>query len=101
MKDKTTRREFVTNAAAIGAGVWAGGLSSTARASPNETLNVAVIGAEGRAEEDLAPTGYVRVKGELWRAELVSAHDTILAGHAVRVHEIRGLTLLVLPGAHA
>ena len=53
MNNKTTRRDFVTKAATISTGVWAAGLSSTTRAaSPNETLNVAVIGAEGRGAKN-------------------------------------------------
>ena len=49
MSNQTTRRDFLRNASVVGAGVWTSSLSSSARAAtPNEKLNVAVIGVEGR-----------------------------------------------------
>ncbi len=51
-----------------------------------------LIGARGVAEEDLDPTGYVRVRGELWRAE---AHDAVPRGGQVLVQAVRDLTLIV------
>ena len=56
-----------------------------------------LIGLRGVAVEPLAPHGYVRVRGELWRSEATSADRTIHPGHAVTVHAIRGTTLLVRP----
>jgi membrane-bound serine protease (ClpP class) len=54
-----------------------------------------LLGARGRAVERLAPVGYVRVEGELWRAE--TAGGEIAAGAAVVVREANGLTLRVEP----
>jgi membrane protein implicated in regulation of membrane protease activity len=59
----------------------------------------ALVGALGVAQEDLAPeqTGYVRVGAELWRAQLCGS-ESVAQGGAVRVTEVRDLTLLVEPG---
>jgi membrane protein implicated in regulation of membrane protease activity len=54
-----------------------------------------LLGARGRAVERLAPRGYVRVDGELWRAE--AATGAIEAGAPVVVREADGLTLRVEP----
>jgi membrane-bound serine protease (ClpP class) len=51
------------------------------------------VGARGESVERLAPAGYVRVHGELWRAE--SRGPEIPAGRPVLVREARGLTLIV------
>jgi membrane protein implicated in regulation of membrane protease activity len=56
-----------------------------------------IIGSRGTAEKRLAPTGYVRVGGELWRAEVVSGNPPIEKGEDVRVQGSRGMTLLVVP----
>jgi membrane protein implicated in regulation of membrane protease activity len=56
-----------------------------------------LLGARGRAVERLAPGGYVRVDGELWRAE--TAGGEIPAGAEVVVREANGLTLRVEPAA--
>jgi membrane protein implicated in regulation of membrane protease activity len=52
-----------------------------------------LLGARGRAIERLAPAGYVRVEGELWRAETIGGE--IAAGTEVVVRELNGLTLRV------
>ena len=57
----------------------------------------ALINAMGTAVEPLSPKGYVRVQGELWRAELVQGTRPIETGGTVRVRGIRGMTLLVEP----
>ena len=54
-----------------------------------------LIGRTGVARERLAPSGYVRVGAELWRAELVPGAAPIEPGAGVRVREVRGLTLVV------
>jgi membrane protein implicated in regulation of membrane protease activity len=51
-----------------------------------------LVGARGISTELLDPFGYVRVGGELWRAE---ASPSIPQGSPVRVREVRGLTLIV------
>lgn len=54
-----------------------------------------MVGARGVTEERLAPSGYMRVHGELWKAEVMGDGPSIDRGEAVRVRGIRGLTLLV------
>jgi len=54
-----------------------------------------LLGARGRAVDRLAPVGYVRVDGELWRAETTA--DEIAAGAEIVVRELDGLTVRVEP----
>lgn len=56
-----------------------------------------LIGAQGIAEEQLAPSGYIRVGSELWRAEALAADEPIPPGSRVKVQAVRGLTLLIKP----
>jgi membrane-bound ClpP family serine protease len=56
-----------------------------------------LIGAVGVARERLAPTGYIRVSGGMWRAEVAHGGLPIEAGQTVRVEARRGLTLFVVP----
>ena len=56
-----------------------------------------MIGARGMAKDRLSPTGYVLVRGELWRGEVERGYPAIEAGAPVRVQRVRGLTLLVRP----
>lgn len=56
-----------------------------------------LIGAEGIATEPLAPSGYIRVGRELWRAEALGTDTPIAPGSRVRVQGVRGLTLLIHP----
>jgi membrane protein implicated in regulation of membrane protease activity len=58
-----------------------------------------LAGARGRAIERLAPTGYVKIAGELWRAETTGA--AIPAGADVVVRAVHGLTLSVEESADA
>jgi membrane protein implicated in regulation of membrane protease activity len=53
-----------------------------------------MIGRRGIAEEQLSPTGYIRVKDELWKAEVIGGRAAE-KGETVRTHGIRGLILLV------
>jgi membrane protein implicated in regulation of membrane protease activity len=53
-----------------------------------------LVGARGEAVEPIAPIGYVRVAGELWRATTPDRRP-LPAGAAVRVVGSRGLTLVV------
>lgn len=55
----------------------------------------AMEGQRGEAVQPLAPFGYVRVRGELWRAEVTGGRVPVQAGHRVLVRGTRGLTLLV------
>ncbi|MFQ5899180.1 MAG: NfeD family protein [Candidatus Methylomirabilia bacterium] len=54
-----------------------------------------LIGARGRALELLAPSGYVQVDGELWRAEVREHGKDLPPGSQVVVRDARGLTLIV------
>lgn len=56
-----------------------------------------LVGTEGEVEERLAPSGYVRVHGELWHAQIAGKGPPIEKGKIVRIEGIRGLTLLVVP----
>jgi membrane protein implicated in regulation of membrane protease activity len=57
-----------------------------------------MVGARGIAEEPLNPLGYIRVRGELWQAEVVGDAPPVEKGEGVRIQGIRGLTLLVSHG---
>jgi membrane protein implicated in regulation of membrane protease activity len=52
-------------------------------------------GARGIAISDLHPSGYVEIGAEKWQAEVIEGSPPIRRGQRVRVHGIRGLTLLV------
>ena len=54
-----------------------------------------LIGAQARVVDTLSTSGYVRLRGELWRAELPLDHEPVAAGGVVTVRATRGLTLLV------
>jgi membrane-bound ClpP family serine protease len=56
-----------------------------------------MLGLVGNAVDRLAPEGYVKVRGELWRAEVIDRDMVVEQNRAVRVEAIRGLTLLVRP----
>lgn len=56
----------------------------------------ALIGAVGVARERLAPTGYIRVRGVLWRAEVADGGPPVEPGKTVKVEERHGLTLIVV-----
>ena len=57
----------------------------------------AIHGALGVVTEPLVPSGYVRLGSERWKAELVSGSEAVTVGSAIRVVELRGLTLIVEP----
>ena len=54
-----------------------------------------LVGTEGIVEERLAPSGYIRVHGELWQAEMIREGPPIEKGEVVRIQGNRGLVLLV------
>ena len=56
-----------------------------------------LIGTEGIAEERLDPSGYIRVHGELWRAEVIDKTVPVEKGETVLIERAYGLTLLVKP----
>ena len=54
MKRPTSRRQFLKASAAAGVGYWvAGGLAKAESKSPNEKLNIAVVGCGGKGLSDL------------------------------------------------
>ena len=54
-----------------------------------------LVGTEGIVEEPLTPSGYIRVHGELWQAEITGEGLPIEKGEVVQIRGIRGLMLLV------
>ena len=54
-----------------------------------------IVGAQGIAQERIAPTGYVLVQSELWRAEVMGNSLPIEKGEPVVVQKVSGLTILV------
>jgi membrane protein implicated in regulation of membrane protease activity len=54
-----------------------------------------MIGRSGVVQRELAPVGFVRIRGELWRAELIGSMPALPVGATVVVRNTRGLTLLV------
>jgi membrane protein implicated in regulation of membrane protease activity len=63
--------------------------------APARTGAEAFIGARAVVAAALAPLGYVRLDGELWRAESMQTGDAIPAGAPVVVRAVQGLTFLV------
>ncbi|MBW2282050.1 MAG: NfeD family protein [Deltaproteobacteria bacterium] len=62
---------------------------------PSELIGVEqMVGRLAVADEALAPGGYVRLRGELWRAESAVAVE---AGERVVIRRVHGLTLHVEP----
>ena len=64
--------------------------------SSDETSD-SVIGARGIARERIAPSGYILVRGELWRARLREGAPAVEEGDPVRVLKMEGLTLEIVP----
>jgi membrane protein implicated in regulation of membrane protease activity len=56
-----------------------------------------MVGERGIANEKLAPSGYIQIHGELWRAERLGDGPPIEKGQPVRVKKMEGLTLFVVP----
>ncbi len=56
-----------------------------------------MVGRRGIAKERLAPSGYIKIRGELWKARVVEGGPPIEKGEAILVEEMRGFTLLVRP----
>ena len=55
----------------------------------------AMAGERGVAKGTLNPSGYVQVRGELWKAERAGEGPPIEAGDHVRIHHREGLVLYV------
>lgn len=56
-----------------------------------------LTGRLGTATERLSPVGHIRIRGELWRAEIADTDLSINKGETVRVIRSDGLTLIVEP----
>jgi membrane protein implicated in regulation of membrane protease activity len=54
-------------------------------------------GSRGVVVKSLSPEGYIRIEGELWRAETADKARSIPPGETVTVEDTRGLTLFVRP----
>jgi membrane-bound serine protease (ClpP class) len=59
------------------------------------TGSAALIGARGVAQGDLNPSGYVRVRGELWLATAVPADRVVAAGTEVTIVNAERMKLFV------
>lgn len=55
-----------------------------------------LIGERGAATREMSPHGYVRVRGELWRAR-VDAVACVRRGGPIEVTDVDGTTLVVKP----
>lgn len=54
-----------------------------------------LIGVQGVVQNELAPRGKIRVRGELWSAEIEPGAQPLAQGEPVRVLGAQGLTLIV------
>ena len=54
-----------------------------------------LIGLEATVMDSLNPVGYVRVRGELWKAEIRNPRYPAKKGDRTRVIDIKGMTLIV------
>ena len=54
-----------------------------------------LIGMKGIVMDGLNPTGYVKIMGELWKAERIETERPIERGDYVRVVKMEGLKLFV------
>ena len=52
---------------------------------PGVTGSARLVGSRGIAQGDLAPTGYIRVRGELWRAVVSPADQVVRSGSEVEI----------------
>jgi membrane protein implicated in regulation of membrane protease activity len=54
-----------------------------------------LIGLEATVMDGLSPVGYVRAKGELWKAEIRDPRYPAKRGDITRVVDVKGMTLIV------
>ena len=59
--------------------------------------NQSLLGQHAVAQETLSPRGYVKLRGELWVAELAAKDASVPSGESVIVESVDGLTLRVRP----
>ena len=60
-----------------------------------------LVGLEAIVLDSLDPAGYVRVRGELWKARVRTSRDAAKRGDRTRVVDIEGMTLIVELFPHA
>jgi membrane protein implicated in regulation of membrane protease activity len=72
-------------------------LVRTAFESQSKTGIEELIGITGIAWEQIQPRGYIKVRGELWPAEIEEGQASIPAGSVIRIRAARGFTLIVAP----
>ena len=83
---------------ALGAyAVFAYRMGSRALRKKPVTGLTAMVGSRGKVVKPLAPEGFVRIRGELWRA--ISANESIEAGEEITVVAQDGLRLIVSKGS--
>ena len=58
-------------------------------------ISRSMTGTRGIAIERLAPTGFIDVQGELWKAEFIGKGPMVEKGEIVRVKKRKGLKLFV------
>jgi membrane-bound ClpP family serine protease len=63
----------------------------------NRTGSKALIGCKGVTESHLAPEGFVRVRGELWRAVATPSDLKISTGIKVEIVDADGMKMFVRP----
>lgn len=70
-------------------------LVRTGYETKDKTGSQALVGARGMAEHDLAPEGYVRVRGELWHAVADPPERRIPCGSNVEIVGAEGMKVFV------
>lgn len=68
--------------------------------SPSRMVGAeALLGQTGTSDGPLEPVGWVRVRGERWRGELVGGASSLDSGRRVVVRAVRGLRVQVEPAS--
>jgi membrane-bound serine protease (ClpP class) len=96
---RVTRPLLIAIAVALGLFFFGvAGAALTARRAPVVSGIERLLGAAGVVTQALDPLGYVRVQGHIWRATLAAGTwPRLPVDTAVRVLDVRGLTLVVEP----
>ena len=63
--------------------------------SNNPTPMEQLIGMDGIVMDNLNPVGYVKVKGELWKAATRDPRFPVKKGDKIKVSDVKGMTLIV------
>ena len=56
-----------------------------------------MVGARGIAVDHLSPSGYIRIHGQLWQAELKQGYHSLESGKPVLASDVQGINLIVKP----